>query len=187
MRSVVQLDQIEQLLPRLATTAQRALAVRWLDRALRSHVAGLLDAAGDARGATLMQRRPAIADLAGARRALRTLRAIIDRASSQWRRAIASARRGRTPWQDVLELLGPDQVTPWAALLAVIDEMEWVLTRPNWRERALAAARLSGACAASVAALRAGGTPRAVEQIAQALADEERNRQQRELLDRLPL
>jgi hypothetical protein len=184
---VVQLDEIDQLLPRVAMTAQRGLAVRWLDRALRDHVAALLDAADDARGATLMQRRPAIVDLPSARRAQRTLHAIFDRASNQWQRAIASARRGRTPWHDVLDLLGPDRVTPWAALLAVIDEMEWVLTRPNWRERALAAARLCSACAAGVAALRAGGTPRAVEQIAQAVADEERGRQKKELLDLLPV
>ncbi|MBN2361952.1 MAG: hypothetical protein JXR83_21050 [Deltaproteobacteria bacterium] len=184
---MIQPEAIENLLPRLAIQAQRALAARWLDRALRVHVAALLEAAGDGRGATLMQRRPAIAGLAGARRAQRTLHAVFDRVTRHWRQAVARAQRGSTGWRAVLDLLGPDQVTPWAALLAVADELEYALSRPTWRERAAVAAALASAAAAGVAALRAGGTPRAVEQIAEAVADEERARQKKELLDLLPL
>ncbi len=178
-------DPIPRLLDKIPGAARRTLRFSWLDRALRVHFAGLLELAGDGDAARGLQALPPIDDGDGAWAALSLLNEVLEDAADRWQEAVGD-RAGEGSWEQVLEALGPDQVTAWSAFLVLRDDLAGLLERLEHRGASHEAALFCRHAAATLAEIRAGGSQIAATSVAEAVSGEEQRRQERELLLLLP-
>jgi hypothetical protein len=177
----------DTLLSQLPAPVQEELALRWLARAVQVHLSALLEVAGDDASAARLRLIGRVGHRAQLFEVRDGLLEVLEAAVESWHRAIDDAKRGRAQWEQVLDALGPEQVTPWSVYLSFSEEIGELVEIEAPHDLAAGAARCARAAARITATLRVGGSPLASEAVGEAVEAEEEELQRREALARLPM
>ncbi|MFH1807185.1 MAG: hypothetical protein ABIJ09_00465 [Pseudomonadota bacterium] len=174
------------LLRKLDSEARSQLLYRWANRAVHEVGVSLLVLADSEEGASRLRALPTVTTAEDLQLAVDTLFAVVEQAAEGWQASIDAAHARIENWQQVMQSLGPDQVTMWSAYVVLLEDLSGLLDHLGDEGASLEAALLLRNATATLAELRAGGARTTASSVAEAMADEEQRRQRREILELLP-